>query len=298
MKSFLRELGALEQRIIYDGNSYKPSTKKTLLRLIRYVEGATYTTSLHTKFIARNWRYGSKELLERWNNNEGIDSKKSEVAFRSQISTLSNQLYQMFGSDFFEIFINEDALGITMIDDLLDALDGFPDNIHDYIHSDIVDEGEEVSWSKSYDITELKPTIDMIRPYLRSNINDVLLQIDLEKLGYIINAINNPIMNNTTRKINTVKIDILREFAKKPDIQKSTTINPVSVFLDMIETKINQGLGSEYEDSEENRKLLRKVIKWMSTKQFDKIVNYYHISASDMKSELIKARDAIHDSDR
>lgn len=295
MRSFLRELAELEQKILYEGSSYKKSTKQTLIRLIRYVEGGSFTPSKHTKYICRNFRYSIKELTDRWNSNEGIDCEKTEEAFRSQISSVSGQLYQMFGI-ITECFLNEDTRALNIIDDLLDALDGFPDNICDYIHSDIVDDTKGVSWDSTYDISELRDTIELLRPYLRSNINGVLAEIDNKKLSYIINTINSPIMNNTTRKINAAKIDILREFAETNNVNKSIEEiknHPAIPFLDMVEDKVNAGLGKDYPESEDNRKMLRNTIKWLSNKQFDRIVDYYRISAQDMITEITKAREAL-----
>lgn len=261
MKNFLKELSALENQIITDGYyNYSDNTRQTLLDVIDYVEKASFTTSVHSKFICSNFRCNSKQLQYRWNNREGIDDEKSEEAFRSQISTVSKQLFSIFGSDFVNVFLMEDTRGLSLISDLLDALTGYPDNVNDYLVKEVVEEVEDVIWVKSYYTEELLPIIEALRPFLKKNIWQKLEELDHNKLSYLLHVLSLPTTSNKTRKTNTQKIEILQELNKKPikNIQNDTKTKKdiIDLFREEAERE------NDYPESEENRNYLRKVITY------------------------------------
>lgn len=215
--SFLQQLAGLETLILGKEGTWRSlHARRTLLDLISFVENASFTHSDHTKFICSNFRLSPSELQERWNNREGIDMPKSEEAFRSQISTVSKCLYQIFSSDVFNYFISDNEAGLSKIDLLLDTLTIYQSNIHDYYCSEILDSVKDQLWSRTYETAELLPEIEALSPYLKSEIWDVLDELNEEKVSYLFHVLKQPLTFNKRRETNMQKLEILQELSKKP----------------------------------------------------------------------------------
>lgn len=280
MKNFLSELSKLERQILVNGgNTYNQNTRRVLLKLIRYVEKANFTKSIHTKFICENFRLNPKQWQHRWNQLH--NENKTEATFRSQASTISLQLFSIFGSDFPSIFLAEDEQGLYVIDGLIEALSACPDNIGDYFTSDMLEHIKDVEWEKSYTTEELIPVINAIRPFTKNHISDVVRGLDKQKLSYLFHILKQPLTSNRTRKTNLQKVEILSRLRKGNSNQGNVQDNG---FIDRL--RMAGKANNNFADSKENRDYLRNMIKYYSNQGLNEALRRRKISSNDIKRVL------------
>lgn len=280
MRNFMAELSKLERQILVNGgNTYNQNTRRVLLKLIRYVEKANFTKSIHTKFICENFRLNPKQWQNRWNQLH--NENKTEATFRSQASTISQQLFSIFGSDCSGIFLREDEQGLYVIDGLLEALSTVPDNIKDYFANEVLEQIENVEWQKSYTTEELLPIINAIRPFTRDNISDVVKHLDKQKLSYLLYILKQPLTSNRTRKTNMQKVEILLRLRRGNNNQGNIQDNSFIHRLRMAGKTNNN-----YKDSKENREYLRNMVIGYSNHGLNEILRRRKISSNDIRIVL------------
>lgn len=274
MKSFLSELARVEYEV-YEANPHRYSqhVKDSLKALVEFVESGKLSKSRHVKFILKMFRYSPKEMQRRWNSNEGLGTNKSLEAFRSQVSAISNQLYQIFGTDVFEAF-SGNKVCLNALDDVLDALE-FPDVLHDYLWIGIEEEIKDVVCSKSYTIKELQSTLNAVKPYMRKNVIATMDSIDKDKLAYIIKVLRQPLTSNRTRRACVEKVELLKAL----NVNYTQTTYPVEGFLRLLKMRTSP---NGYVSKIDNQKLLRDLLIAYSLKGLDKLIHENKISHLDI----------------
>lgn len=280
VKNFMVDLRKLEQQILVNGgNVYNQNTRRILLSVIKYVEKADFTTSIHTKFICENFRLTLQQLQIRWNQLH--NENKSESAFRSQSSTVSRQLFSIFGSDLINIFLTEDEEGLCVIARLLEALTDCPDNIKDYFSGVILEQIEDIEWEKSFTTEELIPVIDAISPFVKDNILEVMENLDKQKLSYLFHILRQPLTSNRTRKTNMQKVEILLQLKNKNNKQENSQDDGFIKRLRMA-GEVN----NDYPNSQENREYLRRMINAYSEQGLQRMLQTKKISSYDIRTVL------------
>lgn len=272
-EKFLTILNGLEKEIL-STRDYSPHTQRVLQELIKYVENCTFSKSIHSKFICSNFRCRIKELQLRWNELHG--DKKSEEAFRAQISTISKQLYAMFGTDLVDVFLREDEDKLNVLEWLLKALSGNADNVKDYLCGEVVDGVADINWDRTYSIDELIPVIRAISPYSKSYISEVLTTLDKKKLSYVLYVLKRPLTSNTTRTTSEPKMEILRELTRNTKKEE-----PVDTFMEILR-KVSEN-NNGFEDNQDNRNYLRKLFNaYKAINNIDTIIEKRKISSRDV----------------
>lgn len=275
MESFFKTLSKLESVILVDEETeYLAETKAALYEVIRYVESGQFSSSITNKFIAREFRITRiSDLTNKYNSLYCTD--KTESAMRSQVSTASTQLYQLFGTNISDVFITQDLKRIETILDIIDMLDGYPRGANDYLIQEILE--ETTTRNTSYELCELKDTIKMLRPLLKRSVDNILEEVDKDKLGYILYILSSPLTSNKRRSVNNEKLEILQEFSRN---SYECSCELVSM-LEKLSDKENG-----YKDSESNRNALLKFLIRHSNKGLQELIDTKKISSNDIKETL------------
>ena len=125
MRNFFRELRNCEEAVLSEdalftnlaGESepYQESTKKTLCEVISIVSsGMFFRTNSPSYFIVKNFRLGPSRLAALWNEKHP-DDRKAESTWRSQVYSVSQKFFRLFGDDFFQVFVSQNMDGMERI---------------------------------------------------------------------------------------------------------------------------------------------------------------------------------------
>lgn len=186
-------------------------------RLVSFVESGVYTSSPSSKYIAKNWRLTSKELCAKWNDEEV--SVKSENTFRSQVSTLSRQLYTLF-PQVERAFIEEDRKAMQEILSTIALLIDGDEYFNDIFISELVDNYSDYS-GREYPLEDCMKEISLLAMLRKRYIFEMLDLVNRDKMGYLQRVLQTPIASNRYRNINSRKIELLNLMQEYGD---STTL--------------------------------------------------------------------------
>jgi hypothetical protein len=200
-------------------------------------------------------------------------------------------LYGLFGKDCFGVFINENKVGIELVDETIDMLKGYPDNIEDFLIPQIVQETDGRTYTTKYSLEELKETLSALRPLTRRSIWNVIDNIDADKLVYIVYQLKQPLVSNRKRDVNIEKLEIIRELGKEKGTAKPITY-PIESFIELLDKRSNGD--NSYEDSEANRRALKELAAYYTDKGFQQLVKEKHISNQDMKVISCMLKQAVN----
>lgn len=174
-------------------------------RLVSFVESGVYTSSPSSKYIAKNWRLTSKELCSKWNDEEV--SVKSENTFRSQVSTLSRQLYTLF-PQVEGAFIEEDRKAMQEILSTIALLIDGDEYFNDIFISELVDNYADYS-GREYPLEDCMKEISLLAMLRKRYIFEMLDLVNRDKMGYLQRVLQTPIASNRYRNINLKKLEVL-----------------------------------------------------------------------------------------
>lgn len=211
MSNFLKELTRCENVILHEyENEYSDDTAQTLKALIRCVQsGVLCKKSESERFICKYYNQNSSSLVLRWRI-EG-HGEKSDNTFRCQIHNLSKKLYMIFGSYIFDSFYGQNMEQLHMLNVKLQALSFQDVYFEDIFFSEISQSCKYDAKNYRYDI-EAKDCVDelkLLRQLKSDRFKSVLATKDAEKLCYIKNVLNKPLIDNTTKQINEEKLRML-----------------------------------------------------------------------------------------
>lgn len=179
-------------------------------RLVSFVESGVYTSSPSSKYIAKNWRLTSKELCIKWNNEE--ISEKSENTFRSQVSTLSRQLYALF-PQVEQAFIDDDRNRIQEILGTIDLLSDGDVFYNDLFVTELVEDYSDYS-GREYSLEDCMNEIHLLAMLRKRYLFEMLDLVNRDKLGYLHKVLQTPIASNKYRNINLKKLEVLNLMEK------------------------------------------------------------------------------------
>lgn len=174
-------------------------------RLVSFVESGVFTSSPSSKYIAKNWRLTSKELCHKWNNEEV--SEKSENTFRSQVSTLSRQLYALF-PQVEKAFIDDDRNSIQEILGTIDLLSDGDVFYNDLFVTELVEDYSDYS-GREYSLEDCMNEIHLLAMLRKRYLFEMLDLVNRDKMGYLHKMLQTPIASNRYRNINLKKLKVL-----------------------------------------------------------------------------------------
>lgn len=202
-KNFFKDMSILEQEL----EDYH--AKGVFQKLIEYVESGAFTKSSVTLYLCRNWRLTSQEITRKWND-EHCDVKSSDT-WRSQVSTVSRQLYELF-PDMYEAFMEGKADSIQKISDTIDLLRDGDESYEDIFIKEV--SGLQSNYSgKTYSLEECGKELGILAKLTRKRIFERIDNIDMDKLGYLKKVLGMPLVSNRYRKVNLEKVEILRQLS-------------------------------------------------------------------------------------
>ena len=229
--SFNRKLKSLEETINSTKfnsveNVFKTSPdeiRKNLRKLIRFVEDGVFAKSETELFICKNFREKPDSLLHIWNK-KYKNKSKTATTLRVQIHDLSKKFYCIFGENFDEFYYNGNVEMMQRFCDICDAL-----RIEKTIDlsSAFIDEVYTLTGEvnrNNYDIDSCKDEFILLRRLMKTNIKKNFESVDMDKLYYIINNLNKPIIGADQQHLNFVKVWLLSHLYS---LQKSDTTQEV-----------------------------------------------------------------------
>jgi hypothetical protein len=219
MSNFFKELALAEKKIVVENEflneqgkvmTYKDSTKQILLFLIQTVEsGRLVGASESGRFICKNFRKNAVELTTLWNSNNF--RKKSANTFRSQVSTLSNKMYRLFGNNIYSIFCSQDDKGLHRLSQLLTLIQRGELRSSDLFYTEMLQAGADSGNFPSQNVVleDCKPELRFLRQILKVRIRQLVEQLDPQKLQYIQYVLDQPLVEAKTMKLNRDKANLL-----------------------------------------------------------------------------------------
>lgn len=209
-KSFFKVLCALEEEVI-PSDKYSSETKAIVFDVIAFVEGGTITNANIAKFICKNFRLDNKAMLQAYNLSVPSEKAISTSTLRSYISRLSNELYDVFGLNIYDIFIKNDLKKQRKIRSLVNI-----SNLRDLSFKDlfieVVDERASTGLVRSdMTIDDCEEELEVLRTLTKNHLRGIISDLDAGKLAYIKRVMNTPLVNS--KSLNYDKIALLQYFA-------------------------------------------------------------------------------------
>lgn len=213
MKSFFKNLSYCEKMILHKNAHldtgegtilYSEYTKHTLMRLIAFVESGKFTRAKSSKFVANHFRYDSDSMVKMWEQVFG--TTKSNNTMRSQISSVSRELYEFFGDTFAEQLLNNKPDEVA---DMLNVLDVGTCYFRDLFPAELDAKIDSVSAYSSMPC-DLTKEIAFLNRYRKDKLEHDLKGLDMHSLAWIKQAINEPLV--VDHMLNYDKIEYLRQF--------------------------------------------------------------------------------------
>lgn len=218
MRNFFRELKNCEDVILSEdatfinlaGESvpYQESTKKTLCEVISIVSsGRFFRWESPSYFIVKNFRLGPSSLAALWNEKHP-DDRKVESTWRSQVYSVSQKFFKLFGGDFFQVFVSQDVAGIERIRNTL-ALLSIPELEFWELFYGEVDKYCEGYDGYNFSIAECEKELEFLSRILRCCLIPEMEALDGCKLQYLKYVLDKPVLNLTDFSVNEDKVEAL-----------------------------------------------------------------------------------------
>ena len=210
-KSFFKVLTSLEEEIVLSGSSEYSSERKSIIYdIIAFVEGGSITEANIAKFICRNFRLDNKSLLRAYNLSVPYEKMISTSTLRSYISRLSNELYDIFGLNIYEIFKENDLEKQRKIKSLLNISD-LEDLSFKDLFIEVVDEVASTGlYNSNICLDDCEEELKVLKSLTKMRLRESVSSLDANKLAYIKRILNKPIVNSKT--LNYDKINLLQYF--------------------------------------------------------------------------------------
>ena len=190
MINFFAYLKLVEQEINGDTDYFTDESRAAVHRLKKYVESADIAGGEATAFICKRWRLCTKELVNEWKNETGLD--KSSSAFRAQISTLSQALYSLFPEQAFGELLSDN--NPERINQTLDALE-YDNKPFCVLYPELTQYAGNSE--HTYSLDELQDEIKVLRAIKR--VEGMFDSMDKSKLGFIKSVLDDRAVNNPNK---------------------------------------------------------------------------------------------------
>lgn len=237
-RSFLSVLKNLERS---SADGVLPKKADALLRrLIGFVEGGSFTKSETDKFILENFRLSSAEMTKKWNDLH-FDRQKEDSTFRGQVSLLGHYLSSLFSvtpDELSEAFLISEAGVLKRMAGLLDAF-----ALGDF---DLTERFPAIArggflpaytTDSAYDMKDCSREIQLLKSLDRSVVEEMLSEIDMDKLVYVMQTIREPLVKDMqaeiagkkkkvrTASVNCGKLEFCRAYGMAKAVQPKPSAN-------------------------------------------------------------------------
>lgn len=267
--TFLKIVASLERDYLISTskteNEMPDATKTILRRLVQFIKQGTFTDSEVEHFILINFRLSSGEIQKKYNQIH-FEKKKSVEAFRAQISNLNSYLVALFkvsANELNDAFTTNKKEVLKKLVDIMDAFEvgdfnlttRFPFISQGYLPAD--------ETSSVYTVEECQAEIQLLKTLDMKNIDEMIREVDIDKLVFVLQTIRQPLVSNTYEKregkknsVKTPKINKSKmEFNKAFNLVKPKTLKPV----DKIEGKEVEGTRVIYEETEKIKEVPEQI---------------------------------------
>lgn len=190
MINFFSYLKLVDNEINGDTDYFIDESRAAVHRLEKFVETAEIASGEATAFICKRWRLSTKELMEEWQKETGVE--KSSAAFRSQISTLSQVLYSLFPEEAFGELLS--ANNSERISQTLDALE-YDNKPFCVLYPELTRYAGNSE--RAYSLEELQDEIKVMRAI--KMIEGKFESMDSSKLGFIKSVLDDRTVNNPNK---------------------------------------------------------------------------------------------------
>ena len=293
--SFFRMLARLEEK--YNQEDIYPSYARNVLsKLISFVQNCNYDRSESRKFISMNFRLPPEDLCWLWNS-QHPDKQKHIKTFYSQISTFSNDLYDLLGADI-EIYFTEfkdDKFGemlfkkeIVEISSMIDALNLESEGKLGVFISDFENDLVHVRPSDDCTLADCENELRYMRKLLKRDVFQTEKAIDMKKAAWIYKVIKTPIFKSVgagKHEINKEKVDVLKSLGILPEqyVRRSNVIIPRELGFSPENMKALNEINLERVMS-----LYEVLYKYYSPEGFKEFIGNYTMSEVRLAIQLVR----------
>ena len=197
-KTFFKFLSSVENEISVGVNvSYSKKTCSTLKALVSFVESGVFTKSPVEKFIAKNFRYSTTELVALWNGVVG-NKPKTQNTFRGQVSLLNSYILSIFScslEDFESAFKTNDEEFCDRVVSIIYAF-SFEDSIVSTSFSFLDSYVNVFKNDKVFSLEDCKNELGALKTLNERSIKELLSSVNMEKLFYILSICKQPLIKN------------------------------------------------------------------------------------------------------
>ena len=226
---FFKDLAYIEKVILKDNKHdvgfksvpYSVETKNNLNELIKFIEAGNWSKSVHTKFIAKYFRVAQAKLPDVYYSVTG--EVKQASTFRNQCQKVSKNMFDYFGQDFGQPFLDDDVKGQEVILNKAKVL-----GLGDVYFEDIFDLGvssyinANSTGDLNYTLDDCSIEMEALFALSKTNIANILSSCDANKLGYIMSLFKEPLFEHG--KVNDTKLKLLTNYAgviqSRPPVEK------------------------------------------------------------------------------
>lgn len=208
VKKFL-DNGFSPETTLYQNKKDFVFATKVFEKLISCLEDCPFSKSQSTAFICKHWDKDVVGLAEAWELEFG--SKKSVDTFRSQLSTISNQLHSIFGSNLQDMFVSNDKEGLQILLDSICVLENGDFSISELVLPELLSYCEDYKHAeKTFSLDECENELRAMSTLSRRKVFDYLDTLDCEKLSFLAKSLNKPLLDARNRNIEVDKLRVLR----------------------------------------------------------------------------------------
>lgn len=218
MRNFFRELRHCEDAVLSEDavftnlagvvEPYQECTKKTLCEVISIVSsGRFFRINSPSYFIVKNFRLGPSRLAALWNEKHP-DDRKAESTWRSQVYSVSQKFFRLFGDDFFQVFVSQDIAGIERIRGIYTLL-SIPELEFEELFFGEVDRYCEGYMGDDFALAECGKELQFLSRILRCRLIPEMEALDGCKLQYLKWVLDKPVLNLGDFSINQDKVAAL-----------------------------------------------------------------------------------------
>lgn len=188
--------------------SYKESTKEVFSQLVCFVESCTFSSSKHIKFICKNWYMDYDELTSNWNSFNSV--QKTQVTFRSQVSTASSLLFQVFPMFSSDIFVREDLEQLELLKLSLEGLDVQDSSPKGLFVSEVCNYCDPRDYKSEFDLSVCSEELKLLKLLMKSSVFSIIDTVDVEKFAFLLRVLSEPLTSSKSRQTNVKKLEVLK----------------------------------------------------------------------------------------
>lgn len=255
LRSFFAEMRLIDKQINKGDIEYTQLCKDTFIKLVGLMEAPYFLDSTVQAYITKNWRLNCAELTRKWNN-ESIKEKSSNT-MRSQVSTLSRQLYQIFGETYYASFITDNRYELENIRSIISFIEISNISFDDLFIKGVTERCNPYS-ANEYSIEDCIPELAFLSKFQRVAINEEADRLSEDKLAYLRKVINQPLVNSIKGEINAPKIQAVKYlFAHGGMNDNKYGFADIPSIIDIIDERVSEADSSEEISATEYEKARR-----------------------------------------